>query len=156
MEMLIYLAILGLMLGVIINITISVVNSERLLRASRSVENSASIALERIEREVRRANSIDINASVFGLSPGTLVLETTDAFGNPKTIEFYISLDTIRLKENSVDSGALTGADVKVTNLVFSHFSGVNSEGVRIEMTIESGEGSFHRSEKFYSSAILR
>lgn len=155
-EMLVYISILVFMLAVIMDITISMVRSERVIRASRNVENSASITLERFVREVRQADSINTTSSVFGSNPGVLVLQGTDTLGNPRTVEFYVSSETLLLKENGLDLGALTQADARVTNLVFSHFLGSNSEGVRIEVTIESGEGPHYRSENFYASAILR
>ncbi|MEX2013413.1 MAG: type II secretion system protein [Parcubacteria group bacterium] len=155
-EMLVYISILVFMLAVIMDITISMVRSERVIRASRNVENSASIALERIVREMRQADSINTTSSIFGSNPGVLVLQGTDTLGDPRTVEFYVSSETLLLKENGLDLGTLTEADARVTDLVFNYFSGSNSEGVRIEMTIESGESPHYRSEHFYASAILR
>ena len=155
LEMLIYIAILVLLLAIIMNIIVSVSNSMRIIKSLRNNEDSAVLSLERVGREVRQANSIDVS-SVFGSHPGRLVLVGTDADDAPRKVEFYLSGGRVFLKENDVDTGALTQTGSKVSSLIFYHFVGVNSEGVRTEMTVESGTSTHYRSEKFYSTTILR
>ena len=156
MEMLIYISVLVFMLVIIFNIIVSITRSGRMIKALRNVENSARVSMERITREVRQAENISVNLSIFDSSPGKLVLEGTDASGNQRTVEFYLSSDRLLLKENGIDVGALTQTDAQVSSLFFHLFSGPNSEGIRIEMTIESGTSTHYRSENFYSSVILR
>ncbi|OHA88632.1 MAG: hypothetical protein A3C70_03480 [Candidatus Zambryskibacteria bacterium RIFCSPHIGHO2_02_FULL_43_14] len=155
-EMLIYIAILALMLSVIMNIVVSTIRSERIIKVLRNVEDSAILSLERITRETRQAGSVNLNSSILGSSPGKLVLEGTDAGGNPRTVEFYLSSGKLFLKENGVDTGALTQADARISSLIFHLFSGSNSEGIRTEITIESGTSTHFRSDNFYSSTLLR
>ncbi len=156
LEMLIYIAILVLMLSVIMNIVISVTRSGRIIKSLRNIENSAVLGLERIGRETRQAESVDLVSSILGVSPGQLVLKGTDALGNPRTIKFYLSSGALMFSENGVEVGALTQIEARVSNLVFRLFSGPNSQGIRTEMTIESGTSTHYRSDNFYSSAILR
>ncbi len=156
LEMLIYIAILVLLLAVIMNMVVSVVRSGRIINALRNVENSAVVSLERITRELRQAESINVSLSTLGSNPGRLVLEGTDEAGSPRTVEFYLSLGRLFLKENGVDVGALSQSDAQVSSLIFRRFAGPNAEGIRIEMTLESGTSTHYRSKKFYSSAILR
>ncbi|MDO8569948.1 MAG: prepilin-type N-terminal cleavage/methylation domain-containing protein [bacterium] len=155
-EMLIYIAILVLMLTVIMNVVVSVIRSGRIIKSLRNVENSAIVSIERLTRELRQAESINVGLSTLNSNPGRLVLESTDDIGTPRTVEFYLFEDRILLKENGVDIGALTQMDARVSNLIFYRFSDPNSEGIRTEMTIESGTSTHYRSEKFYSSALLR
>ena len=155
-EMLIYISILVLLLAVIMNIVVSVVRSGRVIKALRNVENSATISLERLVREVRQAESVNAGLSTLGSNPGRLVLEGTDIDGNPRTVEFSLSSGTLMFSENGVELGALSQSDARVSNLIFHLFSGPNSEGIKIEMTIESGTSTHYRSGKFYSSGILR
>ena len=156
LEMLFYIAILVLLLAVIMNMVVSVVRSGRIINALRNVENSAIVSLERITRELRQADSVNVSLSTLDSNPGQLVLEGTDETGSPRTVEFYLSLGRLFLKENGVDVGALSQSDAQVSSLIFRRFAGPNSEGIRIEMTLESGTSTHYRSEKFYSSAILR
>lgn len=149
MEMLIYIAILALMLSVIMNIITSTIRSERVIKVVRNIEDSAILASERISREIRQAESADSSI------PGKLVL-----VDGSRTVEFYLSSDRLFLKE-SINGGvvgddALTQTDAKVSNLIFHSFSGLNSSGIKTEITIESGTGAHSRSENFYSSALLK
>ena len=156
LEMLFYIAILVLLLAVIMNMVVSVVRSGRIINALRNVENSAIVSLERITRELRQAESVNVSLSTLDSNPGKLVLEGIDETGSPRTVEFYLSLGRLFLKENGVDVGALSQSDAQVSSLIFRRFAGPNAEGIRIEMTLESGTSTHYRSEKFYSSAILR
>jgi len=155
-EMLIYIFILVLMLSVIMNIVVSVINSGRVVKALRNIENSSLTSFERITREARQAESLDLVSSVFDTDPGQLVLVGTDALGSPRTVRFYLSSGVLKLSENGVEVGALTQADARVTSLIFRSFSGLNSEGIRTEITIESGTSTHYRVNNFYFSAILR
>lgn len=155
-EMLIYMFILVLMLAVIMNIVISVINSGRIIRALRSIENSTLISLERITRETRQAENISALSSALGTHPGELVLQGTDSNGSPRTVRFYLSSGVLMFSENGIEVGALTQSDAFVSNLVFHHFSGANSEGIRTEITLESGTGTHYRSNNFYFSSTLR
>ena len=153
--MLIYIAILVLMLAVIMNTIVAVTRSERVIKSLRQIEDSAVLALERIGREVRGAESVDTDESILGSHPGKLVLESLDESGNPRTVEFSLVSGRVRLAENGVDVGALTQADASVTSLIFHYFSG-GAAGIRTEMTIESGTSTHYRSEKFYSTSVIR
>lgn len=156
LEMVVYIAILVLMLGVIMNVTVSVVRSHRAIKASKNVENSAIISLERITREVRQADSINILSSTFNSSPGRLVLDGVDINDNPRTVEFYLDSNAIFLKENGVNLGPLSQPEARVESLIFSLYSDYDSMGVRIEAIIESGTSTYYRSNNFYSSATIR
>lgn len=156
LEMLFYMAILVLLLAVMMNMVISVVRSGRIINSLRNVENSAIVSLERLTRELRQAESVNVSLSTLDSNPGKLVLEGTDETGSPRTTEFYLSLGRLLFKENGVDVGALSRSDARVSSLIFRRFAGPNAEGIRIEITIESGTSTHYRSEKFYSSALLR
>src|SRR3989338_1492247 len=156
LEMLIYIAILVLMLVVIMNAVISIVHSGRIINALRNIETSAMMSTERLARELRQAESVNIGLSILGSDPGELVLEGIDLLGNPRTVVFYLSSGTLMLSENGVDTGALSQSGARVSSLIFYPFSSSDALGIKTEITIESGTSTYYRSEKFYSSAILR
>ena len=156
MEMLIYIAILVLIMIVVLNILFNIISSQKKFKSARSVENSAAYTLERINRELRNAQSIDTLNSTFGSNPGSLKLIGLDSNGNQRTVEFFVSSSTVHIKENGIDLGRLTQADGKVTNLVFTHITNTHSDSVRTVIRIESGTSTNYRSENFYSTTILR
>lgn len=155
-EMLIYMSIMVLMLAVIMNIVISIIRSGRIIGALRSIEDSAVTSAEHLTRELRQTESINTGLSVLDSNPGRLVLEGKDSLGVPRTVEFYLSGGQLFYKENGVDIGALSQSDAQVSNLIFRRFAGSNSEGAKIELTIESGVGEYHRLRHYYFSALLR
>jgi prepilin-type N-terminal cleavage/methylation domain-containing protein len=155
-EMIIYMAILAMMLLVIINTLFIISTSQRTVKSSKTIENSGIFSLERMVRDIRNATSVDTNQSILGSHPGVLVLNGTDVNGNSHVVKFYLSTSTLHVVDNSVDQGALTETGTKVTNLVFTLINTTKSSAVRIQMTLESGTSTYYRSEKFYSTAILR
>ncbi|PIQ66715.1 MAG: hypothetical protein COV07_00950 [Candidatus Vogelbacteria bacterium CG10_big_fil_rev_8_21_14_0_10_45_14] len=155
-EMLVYVAILSLLLIVIVSLLSGIASSQKRFRASKNIENAAIFGFDRIIREVRGAKSIETLGSSFGVNPGVLIVNTTDQIGSPKTVKFNQSSSNLEIWENGVLQGPITPKDARVTNLVFRNIATGNSQAVRVEMTIESGEGDAYKSENFYSTAILK
>jgi type II secretory pathway pseudopilin PulG len=155
-ELLVYIAILTFLLLIISNILISISKTQKVLAASRRVEVSGISIAERVSREIRAASSINIVTSVLGTHPGRLVLDGDDELGNTRTVEFYESNGKVYIMENGVDLGPLSVEGANVTSLVFRRFTGINSEGVRLELSIESGESASYKNMNFYSTAVIR
>ncbi len=155
-EALIYLFILVLLLGVVIYAMVSFSRSFGLLQSGRTVESSAIASFERMTREIRDAKSIDLVQSSLGTSPGQLFLNSTDASGNAETFGFFLTGQSLHLKDNGVDQGALTLSSARVTSLTFQRIATSVSEAVKISMTIESGSGPSYKSATFYNTAVLR
>jgi len=154
-EMLFYVALLSLALFAVIQTLLIMVRSYGSLRSAQAIERDAGIVLERILREARDAKDIDEGGSVLGTSPGELLLTTTNASGTPRTVEFYVENGQVKLKEDGVVSGALTGNKTTVSTLVFRKITTGRSKGVKIEFRL-SGSGSPSREENFDGTAVLR
>lgn len=154
--MLIYIAVLVMMLVIVLEVVVSLTKSDRIISSLRNIENAAMLSIERIEREMHQAESVTVAQSILDAHPGKLVLVTTDASGNPRTVEFYLSSGRLYLKENGADVGALTGPDAQITSLIFKRFSGANSEGIRAEITFESGTSTAYRTKNFYATSVIR
>jgi len=155
-EALFYMAILVLLVSVTVATLVSLSSTYRNLRSFEAVNESAQSALERIVRELRGATSVDTMLSTLGSSPGDLYLDSLDEDGATTTLEFFVSAQTIRVKEAGADVGPLTAADVRVTNLIFRRMATTSSVAVKVEMTLESGTSTHYISKNFYSTAVLR
>lgn len=156
LEMIVYTAILTFLIVIIMNILISLARSQSTLNSARSVGTSGTLSLERIAREVRGADSIDVVNSVFDTHPGVLVLNSTDEDSNPRTVEFSLVSDALHMTIDDVDAGALTQTESTVTNLTFSRFVGGGTEGVRVEISLTNGEGDAEQAITLYTSAVVR
>jgi type II secretory pathway pseudopilin PulG len=155
-EMVIYIAILVAMLVIVVQVVFSITRTNRVIKAARTLETSAILALERISLETRKAESIDTLNSTLGSNPGTLSLDGEDDGGAPYSLDFYLSGGRVQMRENGVEAGALTHASATVTSLIFRRFYASSTEGVRVEMVVESGTSTAYRTETFYSSVLLR
>ncbi len=155
-EVLVYIVILVLLVGVTVSTLLSLSSMYRNLLSLEAVNESAQSSLERIIREVRGATSVDTLQSTLNTSPGDLYLSSLDSSGATTTLEFFVSGGAIRIKEAGVDSGPLSASNVRVTNLVFRRLPSAESQAVKVEMTIESGTSTNYISKNFYSTAVLR
>lgn len=155
-EVLVYLALLILLLGGIINSTLLLAKSYRSVKAVRSIESSAISSMDRMMREIKDATSINSGLSSFNVNPGTLALNTTDASGTAETLKFYVLDNKIMMDRNGSNVGQLTFSDSRITTLIFRSISTSTSQAVKIEMAIQSGTSTSFITKNFYDTAILR
>src|SRR3989344_9123849 len=157
-EAIIYIAILAVLAVTFVSLLFTMVRAYTEFQLERSLISSASLALERLVRETRQAKNVD-PTSALDSHPGRLLLNTTDDAGVPTTRDFYLSLGTLMVREGigigSV-TASTTAANVSVDNLVFRQINTVNSQAVKIEMTLTAKRGTATRTQKFYSTAVLR
>ncbi|KKU67935.1 MAG: hypothetical protein UX89_C0010G0014 [Parcubacteria group bacterium GW2011_GWA2_47_16] len=155
-ETIIYTGLLVLILVAVINMMLLMSHSYNYLKLSRHIQVSAVTALDRMVRDIRNAQSVDVGQSTLGTSPGILTLNTSTVSGTPQTVQFYVSGGGIRVKQDGVDIGPVTLPDVTLTNLVFRQITTGISQAVKIELTLSTGVGPAARSANFYGTAILR
>jgi len=155
-EILVYLAIFAALSILVINSFIVVLGSFSATRTNRDLLESGSTAMERISREIRQAESIDVVNSVFNSSPGALQLNSTNSDGTPTIIEFRIVNGALNLYQDDVLMGSLLGQNISATSLVFRRITTTNGEAVKIELTLQDTVGKLNKLENFYNTIILR
>lgn len=156
-EMIIYIAFFSLLSTLAVESTLLVMRSFYSLRLTQSVNESATVALERLSREVRNAYDFDTTQSTFNASPGRLMLQTKDVNGANTTMEFYMdAANQLRLREGGVDRGALVVKGVVVTNLVFRPITTTKSKAIKIEATLQDSRAALAQIVKFYDTIVLR
>ncbi len=155
-EILVYVFILSLVLAVVTSSLFSVAKSYRVLRSVASIDTTAQVALDMMAREIRNSIAISDTDSIFNSSPGKISLITTNDTGSPMVMEFYLDSETIFVEEESVLVGPLSASSARVSGLVFRKIITDESHAIKIEMTVESGQGESFRTKKFYSTAVLR
>lgn len=157
LETLIYVATIVLLTVVVINTAMIMSTVSAKARLKRNVLSEGGLSVERITREVRLADSIDIPGSTFGLHPGVLRFNTVAAFDDdiPTTREFYLEDGVLMMKDGSSIAVPLTSA-VRVSNLIFYHIVASTSEAVSIVLTAEGTFRGLLESHTFYSTSVLR
>lgn len=150
-EMLVYIAVLVLVSMAVVLTFFSLRDTFERNRVERELADAATNVLERIGRDARNAESIDVLLSTLGTSPGTLVLNS-----GATTTSFYIATGTVAVSVNSSEIGPLVPQGVSVDSLIFRRYTNAATEAVRIELIL-SVSGSFASSTKsFYTTAVLR
>ncbi|HEU4677668.1 MAG TPA: type II secretion system protein [Candidatus Paceibacterota bacterium] len=120
-------------------------------RDDRALTESASVALERMGSALRGATIVDTGASTLGTSPGVLTL-----IAGATTTTFSLSGGRVILSENGEEVGPLTGSDVTVDDLRFTHYVGTATELVRVALTLTRVGSVSTSTRTFYSSEVLR
>ena len=149
-ETVVYVALIAVMLIISTSSIISVYRTFGVLRTERKISINGEAALETIIRDIRAATSTSVSSSSFGAHPGILRMNA---------IKFFLNGLTQLYKQDGANPPqAITGSDVRVTNLVFYRAQSpvVLSELITVNMTIEAGSGSFIKSVPFSGSAVLR
>lgn len=157
LETVVYIGIFIVVLVATLDMLITLSRSFMRVRAYNEVRVSGTNAMERISREIRTANSLDLPGSSLDTHPGDLLLHTTDTGGAAKTVEFYFdsAAKNMGFIDNGIDKGVLTGSSTEVTNLVFRNASTTKGEVVKIEMTIRSKKLT-DIAVKFYDTIVMR
>ncbi len=155
-ELIIYIAILVMVVGLVVQVLLLMTRSYLDFRVTRTLGHTAEVALERMSREIRSADDITDTSSTFGAHPGRLTLSTTDSVGAATTVEFYILNNDLYIKEGSQTGVIVVPPTVDVTSLIFRKITTAKSKGVKIEMTIRDARTNPAKVMKFYSTVGLR
>ena len=151
-EVLVYVVILGIVSVAIISASMAVNSSFNKTRITRDLLESGNNSMERITREIRQANSIDISNSTLGSNPGMLTLNGKDAGGSARVVKFSVLNGALNIYENNSLLDNLLNQNVTASNLIFRRISTGTGEAVKIELTLLDGS----TSKKFYDTVILR
>lgn len=155
-EMLVYIAILTLLVGVLISSLRAIVTTYRHIKVSRTIETSALTALERITREIKNGSSITVGSSSFGTASSSITVVGKNASEVSKTTYIYLQSGVLRINEDGTPKGQLTSSSTVVTNFTLNFINQTASDAVKIQLTLQAGQGAYQRQETFYSTAILR
>ncbi len=162
LEMLIYVALLSAFSLMVIFVLLSVASSYRALRAQVHLNTDVATIIDRLGHQIRLADGVD-GASVLNVSPGNLKLLYSKSQNNEgqsgaavTSAEFYLSGGALHLKQNDTDTGALTGSNTTLSNLIFRKVGSGTAAGVRTEFTLTSVDGTASSTQNFYTFFVLR
>lgn len=157
LETLIYVAVVVLLTVVVVNTAMVMTTASAKTRLKRNVLSEAGISVERITREIRLADSIDISGSTLGTHPGVLRLNTIVSVDDetPTTREFYLEDGALMMKEGTSTAVPLTSA-VNINNLIFYRIVASTSEAASVVLTAEDTFRGLSELHTFYSTAVLR
>lgn len=155
-EVLVYIVLFVIMSTLVVSMLLTMSKSFSEIRANRDLSRSGTSVMERIEREIQNAESIDTGNSTLGTSPGVLMLNGHDSGGVARTVRFVIASGALRVYENDVDQGVISADPTTVTSLIFQSITTAKGTGVKVSLTLSDARGTQTRSESFYTTAALR
>lgn len=154
-EVVIYVTILSLLTVVAVSAILAVNTYLATIRVVRLLSDTETLAMERVIRTVRDAASVNVGASVFDSSPGTLSL--TGSESPPLAHIVSLSGGTLFIQDGTAPAEALTPPGVAVTGLIFGHLTnGTLSEAVKVELTLAASSGKATTTHNVYGTAVLR
>jgi len=137
-EVLIYIAIIGMVTSSFIVFSISVSNSRSKTYVVQEVQANMRTAVNIISQKLRASNGVNIGVSTLGVDPGFLSLSMASSTLSPTIIGLNQDNGILGIKEGTSATTSITSDEVKVTNLVFTDVTGPSArENIRVEITIE-------------------
>lgn len=157
-EIAVYLGIFSVILVSSLNAVFTVLKTYNTFQVMKIMRNDAEVALERLTKEIKLANDINISQTVLDANPGTLFLNSVDQISeNPKTVEFFLDGGALIMKENRGYEKFLTSSSTIISNLIFRKIQNDStSQAIKIEIAVVSKKGKAEKSENFYATAILK
>ena len=155
-ETLIYTSLLSLLSVITITSIVLLNQSLQSIVLGRIVDDAAQEVMEKIIREIRFADNVDLVNSTLSVNPSILSLDSTDTIGTPVDVEFSISSSTLQFKRDGVLIGPLTPNQVTIDELIFDHIATPVSEAVKVSLVLEARKGAVHIEETFNTTVVLR
>ena len=149
LEILFYISFFVILSIVVIEAMITMSRSFRATSIEADFVESAGV-MERITREIRGAEGIS------SISTSTLLLNTTNEAGAPRTVQFALSGSNVTLTEDGALTGNLNTPSVAVTALTFTQINTAEGAGVKVVLSLRSVNDSSGRVETFYDTVVLR
>lgn len=155
-ELVVYVSILSVMAILSVNGMLSITRVFAEIKSYNDLRSGGLVGMERMEKEVRFASSIDYANSIFNINPGKLTINTTDELGNSKVVSFAVNSSSLDLIDGGVYKGSLSGDNVSVINMIFRQSTTTKGILIKMEMTIMDKRTRNPRSANFYTSAVMR
>jgi Tfp pilus assembly protein PilW len=150
-EVMVYLAVTVLVtvvaVGTLLSLNVVLLRNE----TERALTHEASVALERIVREIRAAEGINAGLSTLDASMGRLALDSVST-----TTVFSVSSGALQLEVNGTSLGALTSSRVTVEDVIFRRYVNSETELLRIALTLSVSNKAASSTRTFYTSAVPR
>ena len=150
-EMLIY----GLVMTILMSALIVSVFSLRTLYERtfvlRAMTTTGQNVIDRVVREIRAADIVNIGGSAFGVEYGTLSLLSTAT-----TTIFTSSTSSININVNGISGGEFIPSGMTVNAFHLYRYVNTDTEMVRVELILSTANTFASTTKTFYGGAVLR
>lgn len=152
-ETIIYVALLGAMVVLVVNFLIQVVNVYNRVRAEREVLSNARLIFESVNKNISDAAEVYGPTSRFNIDLGQLSLVTASeptAEHTVNYVDFWVDNNGFWTKKEGGSSSLLSASSVRVTQFRLERIlQGLARESVRVTLRLE------HVNPAFLSNIVL-
>lgn len=154
-EVIFYIVLFTMLFGVIIHTLLTISGTYNRIAITANTNETATLAVERIAREIRDADHVITADSSLGTTPGTLALAMTTDGSETHTI--YQDGERLYLDHNGARQGPLTPEHTEISNLIFYHITTADGRSaVRFSLTTTASSSDETKTTNFYNTAALR
>lgn len=159
-EMVVYVALLGMISVFVVNFLIQIVNTYERARAEREVLSNARLLMERISETIVESREVYAPASRFNDNQGQLSL-VSSATTTPEHasifVDFWVDNGRFWTRREGAGSEALSAATVRVTRFRLERiFQALGLEAVRVTLQVDFANAKFPTQATLNSTAALR
>lgn len=149
LEVLVYIAVLLLAMGATITTFFTLRDSFERARTERELTDAAVQVLERVTREVRKADNLGVGTSL----PGTIILTQ-----GTSTAEFRSNGGRVEQRLNGGSYSPISPDTVTLSNLSFYHYTNdaLESEAIRTILTLSVTSPYLTMTKTFYATTVMR
>lgn len=117
-ETIIYIALVSVLSTIVIESLLYTVKDFYAVRLSRELNQSMTVAMERLYYEMRNSYDVDVSRTTFDANIGRLTLLKHDPVTNTNTsVEFYVTPENgLAVREGGVEKGTLTSSRITATS----------------------------------------
>ena len=154
-EVLIYSSMAVVIIGILGMMFVQIYGLYKEITIVPRTDRSLLLTVDRMVKDVRSGQSIEVGSSVFGDSNGQLYVVASE---NAVLVNKFYKLENGRIIYQE-DAGAeqfLTPEDITVTKLQFEYLTTPISEGVRVEIDVSVDKGDEVVTKEYDGFSILR
>lgn len=159
-EVIVYISVLVLVVTFVVGGAMKISDGVVTVRASRNLNRSAALAMERILRDIKDAQGIDptvMEPAYQGQISTALALSTRNEQGQLETVRFFADENGLLITQKGEgERKALTAADVAVQNLTFTKLTTPHSEAVRVFLELADREQRISQTREYFGAAVFR
>lgn len=135
-ELILYIGILSFMVVALIQFNLHSLRTGEQNRMQQEIQQSGEFSLERILREIRAAEAVNIEESTFDSEEGRLSLSIMEESQNPTLIS--LEEGQVMLQQGGESPIALTPDSITITQLQFTNLSVEgHTTTIHVEMEVE-------------------
>lgn len=139
METIIYVLIVGLLLGTFGMFITNLLQARAKTIAASDVITAARVIQDQLGVAARHAEGINVGASIFGSDPGVLSLDMVEASVDSTIFSLTGDNGQLQVREAGGAAQLLTSDDVAITDFVFTNLTGAEDIGIiQVQFTVEA------------------